>query len=181
MSLLLQVIVVAVLVSACALYSLWRLLSGAARLRALEHCAGAGAGLAGLVREAAGAHARRHRRAAAAAARPPLARLPGIEHLAHFAVGDALLVVPLRVAGDDAAPEAHRHGVAQVFGDLPAPGETTQDQLHRGLPDAQAPPRARDEELRHAVLDARLLARGATTASTRANPTGSAPRTITSG
>ena len=35
MSFVLQVIVVAALVSACAVYSLWRLLSSAARLRAL--------------------------------------------------------------------------------------------------------------------------------------------------
>lgn len=36
MSLVLQVIVVAAVVSGCAVYSLWRLLSGAARLRILE-------------------------------------------------------------------------------------------------------------------------------------------------
>ncbi|HEY2808796.1 MAG TPA: hypothetical protein VGI91_08365 [Steroidobacteraceae bacterium] len=36
MNLALQVIAVAVLVSACAVYSLWRLLSGAARLRLLN-------------------------------------------------------------------------------------------------------------------------------------------------
>ncbi len=36
MSIVLQVIVVAALVSVCALYSLWRLLSGAARLRTLD-------------------------------------------------------------------------------------------------------------------------------------------------
>jgi hypothetical protein len=39
-SLVLQALVVALLVSACALYSLWRLLSGRARLRALELLAG---------------------------------------------------------------------------------------------------------------------------------------------
>ena len=36
MNLALQIIVVAVAVSACALYSIWRLLSGAARQRTLE-------------------------------------------------------------------------------------------------------------------------------------------------
>jgi hypothetical protein len=36
MSLVLQVIVVAVVVSACALFSVWRLLSGAARQRTLD-------------------------------------------------------------------------------------------------------------------------------------------------
>jgi hypothetical protein len=36
MSLLLQVIVVALIVAVCATYSIWRLLSGAARARALE-------------------------------------------------------------------------------------------------------------------------------------------------
>ncbi len=36
MNLALQVVVVAVLVSACAAYSLWRLLSGSARLRMLQ-------------------------------------------------------------------------------------------------------------------------------------------------
>src|SRR5215472_300541 len=77
----------------------------------------------------------------AAPVAPRAARLRGtrrrarIKHLVHFAVDDALLVIAARIAADHAAPEAHRIGVAQVFGDLPAPGEAIQDQLDRAAPD----------------------------------------------
>src|SRR5207248_9116563 len=93
--------------------------------------------------------------AAAVAARSPLhrARAPGIKHLAHLAVDDALLVAAARVASDHAAPEVHGVGIAQVLGDLPASREAAQDQLHGGLADSQPAPRARYEKLRHAVVD----------------------------
>src|ERR1700722_12628985 len=97
---------------------------------------------------------------AAASAHPPLrTRLSGNKHLVDFAVRDALGEAALRVAADDAAPETHRGRIPQIFGDLPAPGEATEYQLYRGLPYPQTPPRARDEELRQAIVDARL-ARG---------------------
>ena len=99
MSLVLQVIAVALIVAACLLYSTWRLLSGsAAATRARAARPHPRRGRAGMVREVAGAHAGAHAAAAAAAARPPLALLPGNKHLAHFPVRDAFLVAPFRVA-----------------------------------------------------------------------------------
>src|SRR5579863_5334463 len=84
----------------------------------------------------------RSRRSPAAAAptrmrRTRLSRawLRGIKHLVHFAVDAALLVRTNGVAGDHAAPEIHRAGVAQVFADFPTPGEATQDQVRRARPD----------------------------------------------
>src|SRR5215471_12261706 len=58
-------------------------------------------------------------------------RLAGLEHLANFAVDDALLIAAAGVARDDAAPEAHRRCIAQVLADLPATGEAAEDELHR--------------------------------------------------
>src|SRR5688572_15787065 len=84
----------------------------------------------------------------------------GVEHLTDFAVGDAFLVAALRVPRDHAAPERHGDRVAQVLGDLPAPGETIEDELDRGATDAAAAVRARDEEFGHAVIDGRPARRG---------------------
>src|SRR5579863_8296397 len=69
-----------------------------------------------------------------------------LKHLVHLAVDDALLVLAARVAADHPPPEAHRIRVAQVLGDLPASCEAIEDELDRRAPDAEAPPRARDEE-----------------------------------
>src|SRR2546430_2117304 len=80
-----------------------------------------------------------------------------------FALAYAGAFLTYRVAlmlGDHAAPEAHGVGIAQVLGDLPAPREAAQDQLHGGLADTQPAPRARHEKLRHAVLEARWRGRG---------------------
>src|SRR4029077_9483626 len=91
---------------------------------------------------ACGSACSRTRRSPAAAAPTPMrhrrlsrAELRGIKHLVHFAVDDALLVGTDGVAGDHAAPEIHRAGVAQVFADFPTPGEATQDQMRRARPD----------------------------------------------
>src|SRR5262249_58531872 len=69
---------------------------------------------------------------------------------------DALLIAAAGVARDDAPPETHRGGVAQVFADLPASSEAAEDELHRSLADTEPPPGTRHEELRHPVLDTRL-------------------------
>src|SRR5262245_40334123 len=56
-------------------------------------------------------------------------RCPGLEGLAHLAVHDALLIIALRIDRDHAPPEAHGRGIAQVFGDFPAPREAVEDEL----------------------------------------------------
>src|SRR5581483_11626274 len=63
---------------------------------------------------------------------PPLARplSARLEHLPHLAVADALLITASGVRGHDLPPEAHRRGIAQIFRDLPAPREATQNELH---------------------------------------------------
>src|SRR5688572_28115617 len=77
----------------------------------------------------------------------------GFEHLPDFTIGDALLVLALGVVSHDAAPERHRHGVAQVLGDFPAAGETIEDELDRELADPASAMASAHEELRHAEVD----------------------------
>src|SRR5262245_43026016 len=89
------------------------------------------------------------------------ARQAGIENLADFSIGHALLVLALRVVGHDAPPERHGHGVAQVLGDFPAAGETVEDELDGELADAAAAEGAAHEELRHAVIAGRTPRHGA--------------------
>src|SRR5215510_13116742 len=64
------------------------------------------------------------------------ARQAGIEYLADFSIGHALLVLAFRVVSHDAPPERDGHRVAQVLGDFPAAGETIQYELDRELADA---------------------------------------------
>src|SRR5262249_41285691 len=92
---------------------------------------------------------------AGGAAAGGVARLPRTEHLVPFAVDDALLVAAAGVGRDHPPPEIHRTRVAQILADLPAAGEAAEDESHRLPPDAETAPRARDEELRHAVIGAR--------------------------
>src|SRR5262245_4019641 len=87
-------------------------------------------------------------------------RETGFENLPNFAIGHALLVTTLRVVSYDAAPERHRHGVTQVFGDFPAARKSIEDEFHGQLADAAAAPGAADEEFGHAVVDRRAAALG---------------------
>src|SRR5688572_8715805 len=93
--------------------------------------------------------------ASTASSRFRRARHAGFEHLPDFTIGDALLVLALGVVSHDAAPERHRHRVAQVLGDLPAAGETIEDELDRELADAAATIGSSHEELRHPEVDRR--------------------------
>src|SRR6187549_3009087 len=79
-----------------------------------------------------------------------------LENLSDFSIENALLKTTLSVVSDHAPPECDRDRIAQVLGDFPASCETIEDEFHREAAHAAAPEGARDEELRHAVVDGRF-------------------------
>src|SRR4051812_7441688 len=79
-----------------------------------------------------------------------------LEHLSDFAIENTLLKTTLGVVGDHSPPECDGDRIAQVFGDFPAPGKSIEDEFDGETAHAAAPESARDEKLRHTVVDRRL-------------------------
>ena len=172
----------------CAVFAAWRLLSVALRLRALEALdalprGGSPRWLARLRQRRS--RSRRRLRAAAPAADAAhglgRARLRGIEHLVHFAVDDALLVVAARCSR---RPRGARNSPPAALRRYSLISQRPANRAGSAAPPCgrcpsgagRATQRTPPCGSRRAAAARRLRAR-----STRANPTGSEPLRITSG
>ena len=86
-----------------------------------------------------------------------------LENLSDFSIENTLLKTALGVVSDHAPPECDRDRIAQVLGDFPASCKTIEDELDGEAAHAAAAEGARDEELRHAVVDGGFAGRRAAT------------------